>query len=105
MAGLGDQITAERVDLLRHLADIELFADRGADVVEAGAARGQERAVALAGHRGTLLFVVLVGDIADNELDQIFHRDQSVAAAVLVDHQREMNAGCLHLRQQIERRH
>ena len=54
---------------------------------------------------GPLVLVVLVGDVADDELDQIFDRDQSVAAAVFVDDQREMNARRLHLGEQIERRH
>ena len=105
MAGFGDQITAERVDLMRHLAHVELFADSGADVFETGAARGQERAVGLPRHRGTLLFVMLVGDIANDQFDQILHRHQPIAAAVFVDNQCKMNAGRLHFRQQIERRH
>jgi len=48
---------------------------------------------------------MLVGDIADNELDQIFDRDQSIAAAVLIDDESEVNARRLHLGKQIERRH
>ena len=49
--------------------------------------------------------VVFVGDIADDELDQILDRHQPVAAAVFVDHQREMNTRRLHFGEQIERRH
>ena len=105
MPGFGDEIAAERVDFLRHFADIELFADRRAHLVEAGAPIGQERAVVLPRHGGAFLLVVLVGDIADDQLDQILHRDQSVAAAIFVDDEREMNAGRLHLGQEIERRH
>jgi len=40
MAGFNDEIAAERVDFLGDVADIELAADRGAHVVEAGAAIG-----------------------------------------------------------------
>src|SRR6202044_1742615 len=47
MAGADDQITAEGVDLLCGVTDVELIADDGADVVEAGAAVGEKRAVAL----------------------------------------------------------
>ena len=89
----------------RHLADVELFADRGANVLETGAASGQERTVALPRHRRALILVVLVGDIADDELDQILDRDQPIAAAVFVDDEREMDARRLHLGEQIERRH
>ena len=48
---------------------------------------------------------MFVGDVADDELDQILHRDQAVGAAVFVDDEREVNAGRLHLGEQIERRH
>ena len=50
-------------------------------------------------------FVVLVLDIADNLLDDVFNRNQSIGAAILVDDQREMNACRLHFRQQIDGRH
>ena len=48
---------------------------------------------------------MLVGDIADDHFDQVFHRDQSVGAAVFVDDQRKMNARRLHLGEQIEHGH
>ena len=38
MASLGNQVTAERVDLFRNIADIELAANRSTHVIEAGAA-------------------------------------------------------------------
>ena len=75
MAGSDDEIAAERVDFACRLADIELFADGGADVIEAGAAVGHERAVALRRDRRQLVLVVFVGDVADDKLDQIFHGD------------------------------
>ena len=54
---------------------------------------------------GRFGFVVLVGDIADDEFDQVFDRDKPVAAAVFVDHESEVNPRRLHLGEQIERRH
>ena len=105
MACAHDQISAERVDFLRGVADVEFLADHCAHVVETGAAGGQERAVVLSRHGGGFGFVVLVGDIADDQLDQVFDRDEAIAAAVFVDHESEVDTRCLHLGEQIERRH
>src|SRR5205814_8444332 len=69
MAGLGNEITAKRVDFLGDVADIELAADRGAHIIEVGAAIGQKRPVALLGNRRALLLVVLIGDVADDAFD------------------------------------
>ena len=105
VSGAHDQIAAERIDFLRRVADVELLADHGAHIFEARAPGGEERAVALARHRRRLRLVVLVGDVADDQLDQVLDRDQTVAAAVFVDDEREVNARRLHLGEQIERRH
>ena len=98
MAGLGHEVTPERIDFPRDVADVELAADRGAHIIEAGAAVGQKRAVALLGNRRALLLIVFIGNIADDEFHQILDRDQSVATAVFVDHKCKMNPGSLHLR-------
>src|SRR5258708_7044000 len=50
-------------------------------------------------HRG-LLLVVLVSDLADDLLENVLDGDQPRGAAVLVDHDREMNLARLHLPQQ-----
>ena len=105
MTGFGDQIAADRIDLFGDLADVELFADRCANILEAGAAIGQERAVVLPRDRRALRLVVLVRNVADDKLDQILDRHQPVAAAVFVDDQRQMNPRRLHLGEKIERRH
>ena len=60
---------------------------------------------ACADHRLALFLVVLVGDVADDELDQILDRNETVGAAIFVDDERKVDAGGLHLGQQIERRH
>ena len=96
---MADQIAAERLDLLAGLADDELLADHGADVVEAGAGVGDEGIVGLPHDRRRLVAVVLVVDLADDLFDDILDRDQPVGAAIFVDHQREMDAQRLHLRQ------
>jgi hypothetical protein len=48
---------------------------------------------------------VLVFDVADDFLDQIFDRDEPVGAAIFVDHERQMNAGRLHFHEQVDRGH
>ena len=48
---------------------------------------------------------MLVVDLADDLFDDILDRYQAVGAAIFVDHQRQMDARGLHLRQQIDRPH
>ena len=85
MAGFGDEVTAERIDFLGDIADIELAADRGAHVIEAGAAVGQKRAVALLADRRAFLLVMFVGNIADDQ-DGVYAAvaDRHPEAAVIV---------------------
>ncbi len=54
---------------------------------------------------GGFFLVVLVLDIADDLLDQILDRHKSVRAAVLVDHERHVDARRLHANEQVHRRH
>ena len=49
--------------------------------------------------------VVLIGDVADNLLDEILDTDQPVGPAIFVDDDCHMDAGGLHLHQQIGRPH
>ena len=102
---LAHDVAAEGVDLFGRVADVEGDADRGGDIVEARSRIGHERTVELAHHGGQFVLVVLVGDVADDLLDDILHRDEPVGAAVFVDHQRQVDAGRLHLFQEVERRH
>ena len=44
---------------------------------------------------------MLVINVADDRLDQVFQGHQAVGAAELVDHQSHVGAGGLHLQQQI----
>ena len=76
--------------------NVQSLADRGAHITEAEADR-QERAVTLARDRRNFRLVVLVGDVADDQLDQILDRDETVATAIFVDNQRQVNARRLHL--------
>ena len=47
------------------------------------------------------LDVVLVGDLADDLLEDVLDGDQAGGAAVLVDHDHQVRAGGLHLGQQV----
>src|SRR5262245_7959882 len=74
-------IAGKRIHLFGHLADVEFGADDGAEVIQAGASVCEERAVGLAHHAWRSVLVVLVGDIADDLLDDVLDRDDAVAAA------------------------
>ena len=100
-----DDIAAERIDVLTGFADVEFRTDRGHDFFQIGAAIGEIGTVILPDDGMDARLVVLVLDVADDLLDDVLDRDQPVGAAVFVDHQREVNARRLHLRQQIDRRH
>lgn len=102
---LRDEIAAERIDVLSRLAGVEVLAHDRSDVVEAGAAVGDEGVVVLADDGGAFIGVVLVVDLADHLLDNVLDGHQSVGAAIFVDHQRQMNARRLHLRKQVDRGH
>ena len=95
-------VAGERVDFLGHLvADLEFGSDDQRNVFEVGARVGQERTVGLADDPRRVVFIVLVGDVAHDLLDDILDRDDAVGAAIFVDHEREMDAARLHAREQI----
>ena len=104
-AGLGDEIAAERIDVLERFADIEARADHRDHFLELGARIGDERAVGLAHDARGRVVVMLVFDVADDLLDDVLDRDDAVGAAIFVDHEREMDARRLHLGEKIDRRH
>ena len=70
------------------------------DLVDRGAAGHAQRAVGQAFDAG-LVDVVLVGDLADDLLEQVLHRDETGGAAVLVDDDRHVELLGLHLAQQL----
>ena len=78
------------------------MADGCRHVLEMGAGIGDERIVGLAHHVRRLVLVMFVGDLANDLLDDILDRNQPVAAAVFVDHQRQVNARRLHARQKVD---
>ncbi len=103
-AGQGEDQAADGVDVGgaflvgQHLAEFRLEGfDRHAGVEF-------DRPVRPFGHLGRGVLVVLVGDVADDGLDQVLDRDQAVDAAVFVDHQRHVGALLAHLQQQVEHR-
>ena len=65
---------------------------------------GNEAAVGLRRDHCRLI-VVFVFDVADDLLDDIFHGDDAVGAAILVHDQSQMNARRLHLHEQVDGGH
>ncbi len=102
---MGDEIAAERLHFLAGFADDEILADHRADVLEAGARIRNKGIVRLAHDRGRFVAIVLVIYFADDLFDDVLDRHQPVGAAIFVDHQRQVNARGLHLRQEIDRPH
>src|SRR5262249_35105999 len=79
--------------------------DDGGDVLKTCAGIGEERAVGLAHHARRYVLVVLVRDLADDLLDDVFDRNDAVSAAIFIDDEGEMDTGRLHLVEQVEHRH
>ena len=75
------------------------------DLVDLGLAVDHEDAVAGLGDQRLVLVVMLVLDIADHHLDDVFQRDQPVGAAIFVDDQRHLRARRLHARHQVGGQH
>ena len=66
-----------------------------------GHATGRPRTLAVGqALDGRLLDVELVDDLADQLLDEVLERDQPGRAAVLVDHDRQVELAVLHLAEQ-----
>ena len=70
------------------------------DVVDRGAARDPQRAAGQVLDAG-LLDVVLVGDLADDLLEEVLEGDEPGGPAVLVDDDRHVELLRLHLAQQL----
>src|SRR5947209_20583932 len=91
-ANMGDEITAERLDLFASLACDEVLAYHGANVIESGARVGDKGTVSLPHDRGRFVAVVLVIDVADDLFDDVLDRDQPIGAAIFIHHQRQMDS-------------
>ena len=52
-----------------------------------------------------LRHVVFVVDVAHDLFHEILYRHESIGTAIFVDHQRQMHVTCLHLEQEVQRRH
>jgi hypothetical protein len=95
-ADLRHQIAAERIDIFTRFAGVEFLAHHGLNVLKAGTRIGDERAIRLLDHRRRFVAVMFVVDLADHLLDNVFDRDQSIGAAIFIDHKCQMNARGLH---------
>ena len=86
--GLVDDEAGDGVGLLVGERPVE----GAVEVADGDAALDLDRAVGLAGDAGGLLDVVLVGDVADDLLDDVLERDEALERAVLVDDEGEVGA-------------
>ncbi len=93
---LGQQ-PADRVDLVVVQLDVEQLAQ----VLHRQPRGDPERAAGQRFHRRGGVRVVLVGDLADDLLQDVLDRDDAGGSAVLVHDHREMAPVALHLAQQI----
>ena len=109
-AARGDP-TGQARDKPADSVDFGLFADRqgparfGQHVREFRASVDAERIRTILHDRVRLDIVVLVLDIAHDDLDDILDRDETVGPAIFVDHERHMRARRLHSHEKIKRRH
>jgi len=76
-----------------------------AEILQRHAPFGFERTVGQGAPMRRFINIVLVVDVADDLLHQIFDGDQPIGAAIFVDHQRQMQVRCLHPHQKIACRH
>ncbi len=79
--------------------------DRRRDILETGPRVDDETAVGGAIDLRAFVQIVLIFDIANNHLDDILDRSETLRAAIFVDDQRHVSARRLHLHQQIEGGH
>ena len=69
------------------------------------ARRGDDAELRVHGDIGFLVVVVLVFDVADDLLDEVFDRHDAVRSPVLIDDERHVNARRLHADQQVDGGH
>ena len=104
-AGEADHQAAEGIHLLGQLAVGEPGPGHRLEVVEVHPGLHEVDPGRLHGPERALDLVVLVGDVADDLLEQVLDGDEPIDAAVLVDDERHVDASGLHLLQQHPDRH
>ena len=97
--------TADRLDILGNVFVHQLDIDHFRDIFQIGPRIDNKTAVRHRHDHRRLVEIMLVLDIADDNLDQILNGDQPVRSAIFVDHKRHMRARRLHLDQKIKRGH
>jgi hypothetical protein len=96
----GEDKAAERVGILLAPGRQEAAMNQRFDVLDRGAGIGHIHSLAgLAKLR--LGFVMLIGDVADDLLDQVLDAHQPVGPAIFVDHDGHVDAGGLHFHEQV----
>ena len=104
-AGNGEDEAAQRVDDLLLLIGDERQSEMLLQVLDRHPRIGDEAETGIGPDQRLVLYVVFVGNLAHHFLDQILDGNEPVGAAILVDHQRQMESRRLHFEQKIEHRH
>ena len=100
-----EQQPAERVDVLDMLAGVEIGAEHVLQFGQFDPRIGDEGVLVDLVDQRAVILVVLVLDVADHGFEQILDGDEPVGAAIFVDDDGHVQAGGLHLLQQIADRH
>ena len=96
----GEDQAAQRIGALLLVGGQKLEAEQRLDLVDRHAGIGDVGVVAgIADH--AFGRVVLVGDVADDDLDQVLDGDEAVGATILVDHDGHVHVCRLHLHEKI----
>ncbi len=101
--GDGGDETAERIDLGFEIGDQNRQAGLAHHIVDCSEA-GDFPAGLAASRNQRRRLVMLVLDVADDLFDQVFEADHAARAAILVDHQSDVDPASLHADQQVGQR-
>ena len=104
-SGQGEYQAAEGLGVLLVLLRQRHVLDLLRELLESDPGVGLDHTARPLDQHRQLFHVVLVLDIADDLLDQVFDGHQSVTPAELVDHHRHMNACHAHLQEQVAHPH
>ena len=96
---------AQRIRFVLFLVREEINAEQLVNGGNLHAGVGHIDVVVLALDQLLVIRVVLIGNVADNFLNQVFNRNEPVTAAILVNDDGHVNVAGLHLEQQVGGRH
>src|SRR6185437_7150489 len=105
MAGEVEYEAPDGVDLIGEFTHVEVGTECGAHLGQFGAGAGDVGAGVELADKGRIVGVVLVLDVADHRLEQVFDGYDAIGAAVFVDDDGHMHPLQLHLPQKVADRH